>query len=309
VSRIGLIGCGAWGRHILRDLTVLGCDVTVVARSPASVERARAGGAAEIVGAVSALGELDGAVVATPTVTHTEVVGSLLDREIPIFCEKPLCADAQDARDLASAASGRLFVMDKWRYHHGIEALAAIARSGELGAVHGIVSVREQWGNPHRDVDSVWIHLPHDLAIGLEILGHLPPPRSAVAELVDGDAIGLHGLLGAAPWLLVSHSAAAPATRRLVRLVCEHGTATLGDGYDEALAISRGAPERGREPERRPIDPEWPLLRELRAFVEHVRGGPPPRSGAAEHVEIVERLAALRVLAGLDGDASDQLGP
>ena len=66
-------------------------------------------------------------------------------------------------------------------------------------------------------------------------------------------------------------------------------------------------PVRGAEPERRPIDPEWPLLRELRAFVEHVRGGPPPRSSAAEHVEIVERLVALRALAGLHG-AAEQRG-
>jgi predicted dehydrogenase len=300
VSRIGLVGCGSWGRHILRDLKALGCAVTVVARSPASVERARAGGADAIVAALDDLGPVDGAVVATPTSTHVAAVEALLPRGVPIFCEKPLCPDPGQARALAGAADGRLFVMDKWRYHHGIEALAAIARTGELGAVRGVVSVREQWGSPHRDVDTLWIHLPHDLAIGLEILGTLPPARAAAAETIDGAAVGLHGFLGSAPWLMVTHSSAAPLTRRIVRLVCEHGSATLNDGYDEAVLVARGMPRRGEEPERRPIDPEWPLLRELRAFVEHVRGGPPPRSGAHEHAEIVERLADLRALAGLD---------
>ena len=125
----------------------------------------------------------------------------------------------------------------------------------------------------------------------------LPPARSAVAETISGTPVGLHGTLGEDPWALVTHSAAATATRRCVRLVCEEGTATLADGYDDAILIARGIPERDVGPERLPVDPEWPLLRELRAFVEHVRGGPPPRSSAAEHVQIVERLAELRALA------------
>ena len=47
--KIGLVGCGRWGKHILRDLVALGCDVTVVARSTVSRERASSGGATRIV--------------------------------------------------------------------------------------------------------------------------------------------------------------------------------------------------------------------------------------------------------------------
>ena len=50
-------------------------------------------------------------------------------------------------------------------------------------------------------------------------------------------------------------------------------------------------------PEHRQISTEMPLLRELRAFLEHLEGGPPPRSSAAEGVEIVTRIAELRRLA------------
>ena len=38
---VGLVGCGNWGRHILRDLVSLGCEVPVVARSPESVRALR----------------------------------------------------------------------------------------------------------------------------------------------------------------------------------------------------------------------------------------------------------------------------
>jgi hypothetical protein len=58
------------------------------------------------------------------------------------------------------------------------------------------------------------------------------------------------------------------------------------------------------EPRRIPISDEMPLLAELRAFVEHVRGGPPPRSSAREGAAVVQALTTFRNLAGLDGGVS-----
>ena len=56
--------------------------------------------------------------------------------------------------------------------------------------------------------------------------------------------------------------------------------------------------------ERRPITGELPLLAELRAFVEHLQGGPPPRSSAADAIAIVERVAAMIDLATAEEAAS-----
>jgi hypothetical protein len=72
--------------------------------------------------------------------------------------------------------------------------------------------------------------------------------------------------------------------------------ASLGDGYADHVFVKRG----DDEPEERPIAPEFPLLRELRAFVEHLDGGPPPRSSAAEGAAVVRLIARLRELAGVD---------
>ncbi|HEX2266451.1 MAG TPA: Gfo/Idh/MocA family oxidoreductase, partial [Solirubrobacterales bacterium] len=202
-SRVALLGCGRWGRHILRDLLSLGCEVPVVARSEASVERAREGNASAIVPDIASLGPVDGVVVSTPTATHAEVVGEALELGVPVFVEKPLTADVASARALAAAAADRLFVMDKWRYHPGVLELARIARSGELGAPVGIHSRRVTLGHRYTDVNTVWIHAPHDLAIALEVLGEVPPPRSAVPELVGGELMGLTAFLGDSPWLVV----------------------------------------------------------------------------------------------------------
>lgn len=301
-TRIALVGCGAWGKHILRDLVALGCEVAVVARSEQSRALADDGGAATIVRSIRELPAVDGIVIATPTASHASVIEEGLDRGVPIFVEKPITDDPADADRLAAAAPDRLFVMDKWRYHPGVELLGEIARSGELGRVIGLRTTRIGWGNPHEDVDAIWILAPHDLSIGLEVLGALPRPRTAIADVADGRATGLVGVLGESPWLVLEVSSRAIDYRRDVTLVCEAGVAVLADGYSDRVLVSRGADPIGRaepEPELWPISTELPLLRELRAFVEHVGGGAPPRSSAAEGAAVVRVISELRSLAGL----------
>jgi predicted dehydrogenase len=293
-ASVALVGCGEWGRHILRDLRTLGCDVHVVARSDESRGRARAGGAASLVANVAELPEVAGAVVATTTVAHAEVGEELLSRHIPVFVEKPLTADLASAERLGVLGDGRLFIMDKWRYHPGIEALAEIVRSGELGRPVGLRTTRVAWGHRFRDVDTVWIHAPHDLAIALEIFGQIPFARSAVGEWREGALTGMVGLLGDDPWQALEISATSNERRREIKLICDEGAAWLADGYADHIGIARGIET---TPQQRPISTEMPLLRELRAFLEHLDGGPPPRSSAAEGVEIVTRITELRRLA------------
>ena len=295
--RVALVGCGRWGRHILRDLLSLGCEVPVLARSQASSERAREGGATKIVADVASLEGIDGVVVATPTATHAEVVEEALGLGVPMFVEKPLTADVEFARRLAAAAPDRLFVMDKWRYHPGVHELARIARSGELGAPVGLHCRRVTLGHRYSDVNTVWIHAPHDLVAALEVLGEVPEPRLAVPELVDGEIAGLTAIMGESPWMVLEVSTLAPGHRREMRLVCEGGVAQLDGGYAEHVKVARSPEIHEDAVELRAIAGELPLLAELRAFVEHLRGGPPPRSSAAEAVVIVERTAAMIDLA------------
>jgi predicted dehydrogenase len=283
---------------VLRDLRTLGAEVAAVARSDASVARAREGGAAAVVGTLAELDGVAGVVVATTTSTHAAVVEEALGLGVPVFCEKPLCADAPAARRLARLAPERLFVMDKWRYHPGVLALAGVARSGRLGAVRGLRTTRVGWRNTHDDVDAVWVLAPHDLAIALEVLGEVPRPVAAAA--VDGSGSSLVGVLAAGP---VTHvlevSERAPRRERRVELHCEEGVATLAGGWDEHVVVSRGFDRDEPHEERVETPGELPLLAELRAFVDHLEGGPPPRSSAAEGAAVVEAVEELRVLAGV----------
>jgi predicted dehydrogenase len=295
---VGLVGCGNWGRHILRDLIALGCEVPVVARSAESKARAREGGASAIVDEIASLPRLDGAVVATATSSHAEVLDELLGLGVPCFCEKPLTNDRGEARRLAELAPERLFVMDKWRYHPGIAELAAIAREGRLGTVAGLSTRRLGWGSIHDDVDAVWVLAPHDLAISLEIFGSLGRPEAAGAQWLGGGAEHLAGLLsGAGWWHALEVSARSPERKRAVELHCEGGVAVLDDGWADYVTVYLDGTD-GAEEQRIETPGELPLLAELRAFVEHLDGGPPPRSSAAEAAEIVSVVAELRQLAG-----------
>ena len=268
-----------------------------MARSAASIARAREGGAASVRASVDELPEVAGAVVATPTTSHAEVVEALLERGLPVFVEKPMTPDPMTARRLVDIGEGRLFVMDKWRYHPGIEELARVARSGELGRVMGLRTTRTGWGHDYADVDAIWILAPHDLTIALEVLGHIPPARQAVVERVGATVSGMIALLGDDPWVALEASVTAVRRVREVRLLCEGGVAWLGDSYEDHIGVAvAGAPE--GEIELRPIATELPLLRELRAFVAFVQGGPEPRSSASEGLAVVERISELRQLAG-----------
>ena len=290
---VGQIGCGKWGARVLRDLRTLGCDVRVVARSVASVARAEESGAVAVVREITDLGAVDAIVVETPIATHAEVLVEALEQPVPVFVEKPLCDDVDDADRLVALAPERLFVMDKWRYHPGVLALAEVAQTGRLGRPRGLRTIRVQPDNRH-DEDATWVLAPHDLAIGLEVLGELPRPTAA-SGVWDGDRlVTLHALLEADDaWHAVELSERAPCMERRIELHCDDGLGVLEDAWDEHIVIY--TPNRGSE--RVEASGELPLLAELRAFVDHVAGGAAPRSSVAEGAEVVRTIAELRSLA------------
>ena len=297
---IGLVGVGSWGRLILRDLMTAGCRVHVVARSAESSALAEQSGAASVVGAVDDLPTIDGAVVATPTTVHHQTTLSLMDRQIPIFVEKPLTDSLDKAEDLCRRASDRIFVMDKWRYHRGVQALAEIAGTGELGAVTSLRCVRRGWRSKPPDTDVLWYLGPHDLSITLEVLGGLPEPTSISIDWHGDEMVGAVAVLGDDPQVVIDLSERSVDRTRRVELSCVGGIAVLRDSYASEIEIYRHGPTLPLSvpaAERRPIPTDMPLLAELEAFLEHVQGGPPPKSSCADAVQIVSTLARLHDLA------------
>ena len=293
--RIGLIGCGRWGSLILRDLVSLGAEVHVVVPGPTDRDRILSSGAVNVVHHPDEVGPVDGIVVATPTSTHADVVDTLLEYRVPIFVEKPLTDDPSRARRIAAAAPDRVFVMDKWRYHAGVRKLRELVRSGSLGAIRRIETIRVQNGMPHTDVDCSWILLPHDLSIALEVLGELPIPTSASGRVRDDVLIGATAEFAFRDGTTMSAGFGIDAggTHRQISVIGTIATACLAGGWEEEVVVTA---DDGSPPQRIPAVGELPLLAELRAFLDHLDGGPQPRSSAAEGaaaVAIVDRVREL----------------
>lgn len=302
-KRMALIGCGRWGKNILRDLIDLGTDVTVVDINPERMSYALANGAEQAVIAVKELGEVDGVIIATPTSVHAEIVFAVCERGIPIFVEKPITPDAKTAKKILDVCRAPLFIMDKWRYHAGIEQLAEIASKQKYGKVFGLKTERLQWASPHKDVDSVWILAPHDVAIALHILQAIPKPVAAVSERHNGKIVGLKAILGKDPWFSMEVSSRSGIRSRRIELHCAEALVVLEGADKNYVQVFTGettGPEKIPEPEIISFTEIQPLHEELKRFVGFVNGGKAPYSDARDAYNSVVCVETLRKLAGIE---------
>ena len=291
---MAVVGCGRWGKLIVDDLRDLGADAVTIDPDP------EAGADLPAVDALRASVPVDGAVVATPASQHLRTLLELAPLGVPVFCEKPLAPSTADAEAAAALLGDHLHLMHVWRYHPGVELLGALARAGRIGEVHGMRTVRDGWTSPRTDVDAVWTLIPHDLSLAIEVLGRIPTPRAALAELLDDRAVGIWAHLGGVgePFLAVEASTRFGDKRREIRVHGSEGVAVLRDPGDAEIVLELGRAASPRI-EQVAFVPEPPLRRELAAFLAHLRGGPPPKSSAEEGVDVVRAVDRLRVLAGL----------
>jgi predicted dehydrogenase len=307
---IGLIGCGIWGRAILRDLLSLGVSVKVFDsgqwavnshHSPLTNHQSPITQIATHLADLADLADTDGLIVATPSSTHRAVLEKVLPWQLPTFVEKPLTTSLEDARYLASLPhSTYIYMMHVWRYHGGIQLLGELARNGRLGNITALRSIRSNWTSPRTDTDSVWNLAPHDLTIALEILGYLPPPKAAAIEWHQGVARGMTALLGDSPFVQIEVSNRSPDKRREVRLFGTEGMAVLADEKTDYLDVYYGDDRSYPAPvrhEKMYFDATPPLRRELAAFIGFLQGGPAPISNFQEGLLTIEVLAQLEKLA------------
>jgi len=300
---LGVAGYGRWGRHIVRDLLDLGIEVHVADIADAARSAALTAGACSAVARADHLPEVDGYVVSCLTTHHAEVAEMLVPRRRPIFVEKPLTADVASARRLVEMGPEQIFVMEKWRYHPAIEALAGKVRSGSLGDVLAVRTFRLDRGDPHKDVDSSWILLPHDLAIAHEIMGFLPPASVALCTVPGRNSSDLIAVLrkDGEPFSLTAEiSISHPVSRRIVVVIGTEGCAQFDAADATRIQHLSGQPgDWAAEPCYTVVGSRMPLREELKAFIGHVRGGPPPRASVHDGLLVVERIAQLRELARL----------
>jgi predicted dehydrogenase len=297
--RLGLLGCGRWGRNLLRELLALDAEVFVVDPSHAALAAARALGASGVCADRSELPDVAAIIVATPASTHAEEIEAVLDRNVPIFTEKPFALNLADVQRIVERAGERVFELHVWRHHPAVTALRDLHRSGALGRLRWMRTTRMNWTSPRTDCDAVWTLLPHDLSIVLEITGDLPEVAFAHAERVDDQAVGMIAELRGSYSCFAEVSARHAEKKREIRLHFDGGVAVMpADGAEVFVHEGDGRSERPVT-RRIEISGESALALQMHAVLAFLRGGPAPPSNAREALLIATRMHETRRMAGI----------
>ncbi len=194
---VAVIGAGYWGPNLIRNISASDdCELRWVCDVDA--DRAR-----RVVGRYSTVGvtaELDtvledpgvhAVAVATPAYTHAEVALACLEAGKHVLVEKPLAWSVAEGEKLVDVAEDRELVLmcdHTYCYTPAVQRIRELVRSGEVGDIHYVDSVRVNLGLAQPDIDVFWDLAPHDLAI-LDVI--LPEECSPVAVAAQGaDPLG-----------------------------------------------------------------------------------------------------------------------
>jgi predicted dehydrogenase len=140
--RIGLIGCGWIAETHLESLKALGEEVACVCDpDPARLQWAVDATGAEAFADWQSLlerGRPDAMLVLTPPRLHREVTLAAFERGLPVYLEKPVARDLEDAQaivDAAERAGAVCAIGYQWRAVSWVGALRELFAGRELGLV------------------------------------------------------------------------------------------------------------------------------------------------------------------------------
>lgn len=176
---VTVIGAGYWGQNLVRNFYQLG-RLAVVCDLNRQVIDSVAGKYSEVRltdDTGEALREAEAVVIATPVVTHYEIVLAALNLGKDVFVEKPLAltlAEGKALVELARLKNVILMVGHLLEYHPAITRLKELISQGELGDIQYIYSKRLNLGKVRREENILWSFAPHDISVILRLLKQMP---------------------------------------------------------------------------------------------------------------------------------------
>jgi predicted dehydrogenase len=313
--RIAVIGCGYWGRNLVRNFHALGALHAIADAAPAGREAAaQLATDAEITADIESVirrSDIDAVAVATPAATHFELGEKILRAGKDLFVEKPMALTFDDARRLVDTADHRRRVLQVGHvleYHPAVSVLKQWIASGRLGRLCLLHSRRLNFGRVRTEEDALWNVAPHDFALMLRIMGRLPgevscfasyslgTPRAdfAIAMLRFAGGVDAHVFAG---WL---H----PTKEQRLVIVGDRGVAVFDDAmppekkltlHDQRVDLSAGLPDLFNGPvHTETLPPEEPLRLECAAFLASVAQRTPPLTDGQSGLRVMAVLEACR---------------
>ncbi len=183
---IAVIGCGYWGKNLVRNMAELGA-LAAVADSHAPHAEAQAsqhGVPMKSLDAILADTAIEGVVIAAPASQHAVLATLALQAGKHVLVEKPLAltsADAEALRQLSEKQQRVLMVGHVLQYHPAYQALKALVAAGDLGTLQYIYSNRLSLGKLRVEENVLWSFAPHDISMILGLTGESPTRVTAQA--------------------------------------------------------------------------------------------------------------------------------
>lgn len=324
--RIAIIGVGHWGPNLLRNFSEHAKSevVWVVDMNQQRLDavRARFPRVRLSTDPLEVMDDVDAIVVATPTISHYEIVRLALDRRKHVFVEKPLTEDPGSARtvvDLARRMGLILMVGHVFLYNPAVRWVKGFIESGDAEPIYYLSSQRTNFGPIRSDVGAAWDLASQDVAIFNYWLGGRPVSASATGlACIKPGVEDFVFLTLRYPGPILAHvhvSWLHPRKTREIAVVGERRMLIYDDmnltepvhvyesgigrhlgaqpGYEDTFQSFRSSIHVGavRKPE---LALEEPLRVEVDHFLDCVLNGKEPMTSGEEGLEVIEVLEAVQ---------------
>jgi UDP-2-acetamido-3-amino-2,3-dideoxy-glucuronate N-acetyltransferase len=177
---VGVVGCGYWGRNLVRNFSELGGLAAICDVEAARLEEMRqtySVAATTRFEEMLTMPEVRAVAIAAPAAQHFELAKRVLLAGKEVFVEKPLALHVEEGEELVELArkqSRILMVGHLLHYHPAIIELRRLLHAGELGKVEYISSSRLNLGRLRTEEDILWSFAPHDISAILYLLDETP---------------------------------------------------------------------------------------------------------------------------------------
>lgn len=287
-KNIAVVGCGNWGKNIVRSLGEMGrlaaiCDDRT--NNTHALEFAEKFHCPHLsFDEILNDSTCEGVVIATPTATHFNLAQAALKANKHVFVEKPLVKEHHQNSQLISLADSQqktLMVGHILLYHPAYQMLETIAATN-IGSLHYITTRRTNLGRFFPGESALWDLAPHDLAMILNLFNRSPQRvfchQVACVEKGVGDFASVDLDFGEGQQANLYVSRFSPVKEQKIVLHGSKGFAYFDDTQDwhqkvtlnnSSVSLDKSGPIIHAKPSQtQSLSPAEPLKIELQAFID-----------------------------------------
>ena len=180
-QKIAVIGCGLWGRNIVRNFYNLGVLKLVCDLDNDNIAKIKEMypdlPVTKDLNDIINNPEITSVAVVTPSHTHFKIVKSMLEANKNVYVEKPISTVSDEAKALKELADSKgliLMVGHLLLYHPAVNRLKMLIEEGALGDVVYAQSDRLNVNYFKNDRSVMWDLAPHDVSMMSYVIGKEP---------------------------------------------------------------------------------------------------------------------------------------